>query len=155
MKVTEFDPMDITPKYVTNKERIKLWVDALRSGKYKQTRKVLSDGEGYCCLGVACEVAYQNGLNISRVTSDTKTLLCNDTPTGSAVQFDRETGYLPMTVADWYGLDSRNPWVEYDGMSYTLIQLNDDGAFTFDDIADVIEKRFLPVEENDLAGVAA
>lgn len=35
----------------------KEWVDALRSGKYKQTRgKLKSRAGGFCCLGVLCEV---------------------------------------------------------------------------------------------------
>lgn len=32
------------------------WVDALRSGKYKQAKKQLSDGKKFCCLGVLCDV---------------------------------------------------------------------------------------------------
>ena len=37
------------------------WVDALRSGEYKQTRGALrGDDEGnepkFCCLGVACDL---------------------------------------------------------------------------------------------------
>ena len=32
------------------------WVQALRSGKYKQGRRVLKQGENFCCLGVLCEV---------------------------------------------------------------------------------------------------
>lgn len=32
------------------------WVEALRSGEYKQTTLVLCDNYGYCCLGVACKV---------------------------------------------------------------------------------------------------
>jgi hypothetical protein len=34
----------------------KKWVEALRSGEYCQTREVLTDGAGFCCLGVLCEV---------------------------------------------------------------------------------------------------
>ena len=34
----------------------KKWVAALRSGKYKQGKEVLRDGDRYCCLGVLCEV---------------------------------------------------------------------------------------------------
>lgn len=33
------------------------WVKALCSGKYQQTRKVLKDENGYCCLGVLHRVA--------------------------------------------------------------------------------------------------
>ena len=34
----------------------KIWVKALRSGEYKQTKKRLCDRNGYCCLGVAYDV---------------------------------------------------------------------------------------------------
>lgn len=33
------------------------WVEALRSGKYKQCQGQLCDGTGYCCLGVLIDVA--------------------------------------------------------------------------------------------------
>lgn len=35
------------------------WVAALRSGKYKQARKVLKrqDGKAFCCLGVLCDIS--------------------------------------------------------------------------------------------------
>ena len=32
------------------------WLEALRSGKYKQTTGRLQDSKGFCCLGVACDV---------------------------------------------------------------------------------------------------
>lgn len=38
------------------------WVDALRSGQYKQTTMTLQDGDAFCCLGVACKVAEQHGI---------------------------------------------------------------------------------------------
>jgi len=44
-----------------NKELVKQWVEALRSGKYRQIadrlRRELDTGYGYCCLGVLCEIA--------------------------------------------------------------------------------------------------
>lgn len=40
-----------------NPELKQKWIAALESGEYKQARKVLYDGEGYCCLGVLCRVA--------------------------------------------------------------------------------------------------
>lgn len=39
-----------------NKKDIQKWIDALRSGKYRQTIGGLQDEDGYCCLGVACKV---------------------------------------------------------------------------------------------------
>lgn len=37
-------------------EHTQKWLDALRSGEYEQTMGVLSDGVGYCCIGVAGHV---------------------------------------------------------------------------------------------------
>lgn len=40
-------------------DKIKLkqtWLEALRSGEYKQTHGTLHNSEGYCCLGVAAKV---------------------------------------------------------------------------------------------------
>lgn len=39
-----------------DKEFLKKWVEALRSGKYKQGQNCLRKGDTYCCLGVACDV---------------------------------------------------------------------------------------------------
>lgn len=39
-----------------DKEFVKQWIAALRSGDYTQTCGRLTDGASYCCLGVACEL---------------------------------------------------------------------------------------------------
>lgn len=39
-----------------NKTIKKQWVKALRSGKYEQTEGCLKDKNGYCCLGVLCDI---------------------------------------------------------------------------------------------------
>lgn len=37
------------------------WIEALRSGRYRQTTGRLTDGEGgYCCLGVLCAIQDPN-----------------------------------------------------------------------------------------------
>lgn len=33
-----------------------VWIPALRSGEYNQTQTRLHDENGYCCLGVACDL---------------------------------------------------------------------------------------------------
>lgn len=40
-----------------DKELKQKWIDALRSGEYKQTKGTLRDTNGHCCLGVLCDVA--------------------------------------------------------------------------------------------------
>lgn len=37
------------------------WIAALRSGEYPQAMKALYKPEGYCCLGVGCEVGVKAG----------------------------------------------------------------------------------------------
>jgi hypothetical protein len=32
------------------------WIDALRSGKYQQAKSFLKTDNGYCCLGVLCDI---------------------------------------------------------------------------------------------------
>ena len=38
------------------KKVMQKWVEALRSGKYKQATNRLKSNKGYCCLGVAKEI---------------------------------------------------------------------------------------------------
>lgn len=40
-----------------DKELAVKWIEALRSGKYKQGRSRLKHAGRHCCLGVLCEVA--------------------------------------------------------------------------------------------------
>lgn len=98
-----------------------LWLEALRSGRYKQTCHQLRNAEGFCCLGVLCDISGlgqwdQNGYyrrNLSGLHSD-----------------------LPSFVAEWAGLPS-NPLAS-DGTP--LADLNDLAGLTFPQIAGIIER---------------
>lgn len=39
-----------------NKQLKTKWLKALRSGKYKQISRSLHTAEGFCCLGVLCDI---------------------------------------------------------------------------------------------------
>lgn len=139
-------------------ENIRTWVEALRSGKFKQAKRSLTrslgNGEvGFCCLGVACEVAG----TVQRVTVDygiDGARLAYQDGSGR-----RHLSLLPDSVSRWLGLDDRpdrdNPAVTYsDGSGYRsrfhLAELNDNLDLSFDEIADIIEREWLsdePVEE--------
>ena len=101
-----------------DKEIKKQWVDALRSGKYKQGRAQLRidiDGDlRFCCLGILCEVVSAN--------------------------YDGEDEYLPVAVQRAAGLDE-DPGVQYKGAAAFLSVLNDDEKLTFLEIADIIEEQ--------------
>ena len=50
------------------------WLTALESGEYKQTRDLLRDDNGFCCLGVACDLSglgeWTLNLNLTHMFAD-------------------------------------------------------------------------------------
>ena len=99
---------------------MKKWVKALRSGEYAQTTGTLVDRDGFCCLGVLCDIAkkenvvelhdYQNRVS------------------------------LPYKVMEWSGI--RNSQGERKGRRKDLADLNDFHNYSFKKIANVIEKEY-------------
>lgn len=138
-----------------NSEAKKLWLKALRSGEYSQVRGQLQSDEGYCCLGVACDVAVDAGVNV-----EVKYVLdihADDEPCDKMVsgyEYDGKGGTLPLSVQHWLGVgdqwaafDPSDDWREAHGFGTgdprrtQLADLNDRG-YTFDEIADIIEEWF-------------
>lgn len=132
------------------KERLRLWVQALRSGRYRQGNARLASvdasAEGaplcYCCLGVACEVAIDNSADGVR-----RRALPWD---GYMFRDDEdvwlpENSELPPPVKDWFGFDLCDPVVSteraYAGPVYAALA-NDDLEWTFEKIADEIEAYY-------------
>ena len=106
-----------------NVENMRLWIEALRSGEYTQTKGINYRAEpfegdddlgpqpvGYCCLGVACEVAVRNGLvfmdNVEGEPSDDQ-------------HWWRSSGDLPFEVRDWLGVDDENPRISDEPATWT------------------------------------
>jgi len=120
-----------------NPEVKEKWVAALRSGEYSQGEGVLKDvPEGdstpkYCCLGVLCEIAVQEGV-IKKVP------LMNHNAGKSRVGV-----YLPRKVAKWAGLkdisDGRKMG-DVDGTEQGRLATMNDTGNTFGAIADTIEE---------------
>jgi hypothetical protein len=93
------------------------WLDALRSGKYTQTKEVLKDSRGYCCLGVLCDILYPDKW---RQLSEE----CYETAYGYSVD-------LPMAIKEQCDIENVQ--------ESTLIDLNDVKGKNFSEIADYIE----------------
>jgi hypothetical protein len=110
----------------TPEQARKLWVEALRSGRYVQGKHNLRSDDGYCCLGVACDLyaSIERGLLVER----------NDV-TG-AYEYDCRGGFMPDRVKDWLGL--QNDSGTYSGGKLSLA--NDNGV-PFAEIADIIESN--------------
>ena len=117
-----------------NVENIRLWVDALRSGDYAQGTGVLRNAytDRWCCLGVACDVARKNGLDLP--------VSVNEMTQHNG--YDGEYSYLPQKVMDWLGIDARNPRLG----AHMATDLNDNLGASFYLIADAIENRYLREE---------
>lgn len=104
------------------------WVAALRSGRFEQGRLKLGWPDGRrCCLGVACEVAIENGLPVSKTIESDE----------SDVVFDGVWAELPLAVRTWLGLRTSNGEPD---TGPALSGRNDSGQ-TFAEIADYIESE--------------
>lgn len=151
------DTVELAPE--VKAERLKLWTAALRSGEYAQAKGYLKTDDGYCCLGVACEVAIENGLDIE--TDDDLGYKSKTTYTGESYY---ENSVMPREVMDWYGLEEVNPFVVYEvtegevdeetGQEFEgeelrseLSELNDSYGYDFDQLADIIDDQLVPVVE--------
>ena len=104
------------------------WVDALRSGDYKQTQNRLHNEYGFCCLGVLCDLYGKE----NNVEWEPSIYYNND------YEFQHMVTVLPLSVMEWAGVEEVNPYVN--GGPFTLAELNDQGS-TFNEIADVIEEH--------------
>lgn len=124
-------------------------VRRLRSGKYKQGQSALRlkdpEGDAFCCLGVMCEMAVEEGV-VERgpFDSDDRSYWYGDDEEGNNI-------YLPDKVVDWAGIVSDvekemslgDYWYEQrgsfgEGEFDSLAVMNDDGK-TFPEIADWME----------------
>lgn len=119
-------------------DNAKKWVAALESGGYDQTKGLLQrtapDAEqqvGYCCLGVACKLAVEDGVDIKVEEDD------------GAVYFDGTRSVLPPAVSRWLNIDLYNDSGTYetaDGQQTGLAEQNDEGL-SFAEIAAIVKSE--------------
>jgi hypothetical protein len=118
------------------------WIDSLRSGKYDQTQGKLYSGDGFCCLGVLCDIYAKEVGDKSCVKKDPSKTIDDDK--WNYWYFDDQSECLPECVKDWAELNEDDPVVinPVVGEDYvtTLAYLNDGGA-TFEDLAEMIEAQ--------------
>lgn len=118
-----------------NKRIKKLWIKALRSGKYKQGAAGLRPSKDtFCCLGVLCDVQRREGGGRWRRERSKGEFMF----TGNGLTFEGSpaTGILPLGTCEWAELpDNGDPKLG----ARTAASLND-GNRSFEYIADRIEK---------------
>lgn len=115
----------------------KRWIEALRSGEYKQGLAKLksinpNNGEEYyCCLGVLCDLYRKEKDVFWKMTGDEFYYLSNSN--GNATS-------LPIEVQEWAGLMENDPALNCEN---TCIDLNDLKKLNFNQIADAIDESTL------------
>jgi hypothetical protein len=122
------------------------WTAALHSGEYGQAHNALRTDEGYCCLGVLCDLAVKDEVIDEAVKAN---MFDND------YAYNGTTSLLPQEVVAWAGLTGSNPRVNADSLPEgavfetglgteggipTLANLNDGGT-PFTVIADIIDAQ--------------
>ncbi len=100
-------------KYRLPKEFAEKWTAALRSGKYEQTNEELYDGNGFCCLGVACVIAGHQKWRLKghpwpskaiksvRVPDEIKTYDGSYSLVAKLADLNDNNGYSFNQIADW------------------------------------------------------
>lgn len=107
------------------KEETKKWVEALRSGNYKQGKFNLNRNGFLCCMGVMCEIHNPNKWYEQNF--------------GNSLVYDEDGSYThpPPDVSKVYFPLRGNLTIA--NLSCTFADLNDHMEFTFEGIANVIE----------------
>lgn len=112
-------------------DNAKKWIEALRSGEYRQGRSALCRDGGYCCLGVACAIYVDE---VGDITVEKENVMGH-----YDLSYDGERHYLPNKVRDWLGLN--NVAGRYDSVNdFSLSALNDEG-YNFRKIAQIIKSE--------------
>jgi len=102
------------------------WCKALRSGEYEQGKCQLRQGEGFCCLGVLCDLAVKAGLGEWNKGTYRHTA-------GECAGDFGDAG-LVLGVQQWSGIQTYYGQVG----DNNLTGMNDDGV-GFPEIADFVE----------------
>lgn len=139
-------------------ENFRKWLTALRSGEYKQDTEnaSLRCNDGYCCLGVACVIAEQEGIVKSAPMREQRSgaIIYGLQPERfgeqevNSEEIDSSVAGLPNVVKNWLGI-SDNPsslvhLPEPVNKRLTEVSsLNDCGRYDFPAIADILEQQFL------------
>lgn len=129
-----------------NPEVKQKWIDALRSGNYEQGSEKLRTVNGYCCLGVLCDIYAQENNTQWKFSGNEET---NLQPMDYWYFLD-QSEFLPQSVMNWAGLGTHNPSVrvyceDSDGederyYNDEIANVNDSG-YSFSQIADIIQQQ--------------
>lgn len=116
-------------------------LEALRSGDYPQTTHALRKDDGFCCLGVLCELAVIDGI-LSPPLFEKPELSAGYRYRSAANPKDSSVSILPDAVSMWAEISARGDFYDEDGKTPTSLAERNDGGYTFPKIADLVEMYF-------------
>jgi len=135
-----------------NQEIMREWVRNLRSGEYEQGRGALNVDGNFCCLGVLCQMAADQGViaqpTLTRELVSTLPYVQYGTHTVARYEHGATT-MPPQKVYEWAGIHSLPEDfkdIESDLYGRRLADMNDSGK-TFAQIADIIEEHWIDLPE--------
>lgn len=111
-----------------DKQLVKDWIAALRSGNYVQTYGFMHTSEGFCPFGVLCSLVDPDGWVVDYIR-DGNTIYAFQSEEGTL-----STWILPDSIYDRIGFN--------DNYEDQLIDLSDRNRVPFDQIADYIENLY-------------
>lgn len=128
----------------------KLWVDALRSGEYKQGYNALKpSNETYCCLGVLCDVHRKvtgegdwRAVDAVSMNSNGAATCIGNYAYVSSDGKENEALDLPIIVKEWAELLSISVPFRED-TECSLNAINDSKRYSFQKIAALIEASLI------------
>lgn len=130
------------------KEIAKIWINALRSGKYKQGISALRDKDNkFCCLGVLCDLYDKDRKAKKKKSIKISAPKYNGNKDMYCYVYGTTSDFLPQEVKRWAGMRSNKGSFELitDGTHLNLALINDGdshlGCKNFKGIAKIIEQH--------------
>lgn len=152
MPDSDIETLIRTARANPNISRVWLLVGALRSGLYEKGRERLhkiitttaEDGtatvrDEWCCLGVGSDAYARFGGSMER---ETRPFIYDERGPGvEEERFNGDGSFLDPEVMEWFGFTGDNPYLIFEGDTYTASELNDCGVRMRDDRGRLVEGR--------------
>lgn len=103
------------------KDIAELWATTLESGRFEQGRQQLNRENKLCCLGVLCELAIENGVNVEKKEF------------GEEYRYNERNLFPPDEVNDWCEIGTAG--------AKKLSWKNDEDLLSFKQIAKLIREE--------------
>lgn len=119
---------------------MKLWVRELLRPDIIQINSYLDDGEGQCCLGVLCNLAVREGVEMEIIERERGEI----DPCRTIIEYNDEYETLPGAVQVWadVGADPMLNWEDHEDREYHATALNDTKKLNFTQIAKAINDTY-------------